>query len=175
MLKKLLLGLVAVVLLLLVVSLFLPSAYFVERSIVVQAEPAQVFPYLNNLQEWNKWTPWTQEKYPEMKRTYSGPAEGVGAKSAWTGPDSGTGSLEIKQSDPATGIVYELAFEGFSTSEGRLAMAKADGGLKVTMSTKGDLGSNPINKFFGLMIDSMMGAEFEGGLAKLKQLVEAKR
>lgn len=36
-----------------------------------------------------------------------------------------------------------------------------------------DLGMNPIARYFGLVMDSMLGADYEKGLAKLKQVCEA--
>jgi len=36
-----------------------------------------------------------------------------------------------------------------------------------------DGGNNPIGRYFGLMFDSMIGGDYETGLAKLKQLAEA--
>ena len=44
---------------------------------------------------------------------------------------------------------------------------------KVTWSNEGDLGANPINRYFGLMMDRMMGPDFEEGLNNLKRAVEA--
>ena len=38
---------------------------------------------------------------------------------------------------------------------------------------QGDLGSNPINRYFGLIMDRMMGPDFEEGLNTLKGKVEA--
>ena len=36
-----------------------------------------------------------------------------------------------------------------------------------------DLGGNPVNRYFGLIMDKMIGPDFEEGLAKLKEIAEA--
>ena len=38
-----------------------------------------------------------------------------------------------------------------------------------------DMGKNPIGKFFGLMMDKMVGPDFERGLNNLKSLCEGKQ
>lgn len=172
MIKKLVLVLFGLFILVTVVGFLLPSDYDVERSIVIQGDSATIFPYINNLQKWQAWTPWNKETYPTMIQTYSGPEEGVGAKSAWTDEKSGNGDLEIKTSDPEKGITYELHFDGYSTSQCRIDMEKVEGGVKVTMGMKGDMGGNPYTKYFGLMMDGAMGGEFEKGLKDLKMVVE---
>ncbi len=172
MIKKLVLVLIGLFIIVTVVGFLLPSDYDVERSIVIQGDGPAVFPYINNLQKWQAWTPWNKEKYPSMTQTYSGPEEGVGAKSAWKDPESGSGNLEIKTSDPEKGITYDLAFEGYSMSQGRIAMETVEGGVKVTMGMKGEMGGNPYTKYFGLLMDSAMGGEFEEGLNSLKTVIE---
>lgn len=172
MLKKILIFLVVIVVALAAFGFLLPSSYSVERSVVIEAQPAAVFPYLNNLRRWEEWTPWTTEKHPKMEMSYSGPEEGVGAKSSWTDPESGNGELVITQSDPEKGIVYDLLFEGYSKSEGSIQMEENPAGVRVTMTMEGDIGNNPFARYVGLFMDSLLGKDFEEGLAKLKSIVE---
>lgn len=172
MIKKLLLILIGLFIIVTVVGLFLPSSYEVERSLVIQGDAAAIFPYINNLQKWQEWTPWNKENYKELEQTYSGPAEGVGAKSEWTDPGTGSGKIEIKTSDPAKGITYDLAFADYSPSKGSIEMEKVAGGVKVTMGMEGDLGNNPYRKYVGLLMDRTMGGEFQKGLDKLKGIIE---
>ena len=55
-LKKILVGLA--VLVLVIVSLFLPSNVSVARSTSIAAPPDTVFPYVNSLKKFNEWSPW---------------------------------------------------------------------------------------------------------------------
>ena len=57
--------------------------------------------------------------------------------------------------------------------EGAITLEQAGDRIKVTWSNEGDLGGNPVNRYFGLMMDKMIGPDFEEGLAKLKEIAEA--
>src|SRR5258706_521725 len=70
------------VLLLLVVGLFLPSAFSVQRSAVINATPNKVYNLVVEPKQWTKWSVWTQRD-PDMKITYSGPPFGMGARWSW--------------------------------------------------------------------------------------------
>ena len=138
-----------------------------------QRAPEQVHPAVNRLKEWPTWTAWTVERFPDMQVSFSGPEEGVGAKYEWDGKSTGQGELELKTSDPAQGVTYDLAFDhGKMPSTGGLRFAPEGAGTKVTWYADGDLGWSPIGRCFGVMMDSMMGPDFEAGLAKLKKKVE---
>ncbi len=45
-------------------------------------------------------------------------------------------------------------------------------GTRVTWTNEGDMGANPVNRYFGLMMDRMVGPDFEAGLKNLKALAE---
>lgn len=172
-LKTILHGLAGLVALLVVVSFFIPSAYKVERSVTVAADPSKIFPYVNNLQQWPSWSPWTVENYPTMKYTYSGPSQGIGATSTWT-EESGNGKLVITASDSVKGIEYDLEFdEGQMKSKGAIVLESLATGTKVTWRDAGDVGMSPIGKYFTLFLDSMIGSDFQKGLDKLKKIVES--
>jgi hypothetical protein len=57
---------------------------------------------------------------------------------------------------------------------GAITLEPAGESIRVTWSNEGDLGANPINRYFGLMMDRMMGPDFEEGLNNLKRTIEAK-
>lgn len=162
-----------------VVPFGLPARYNVVRTIDINAEPADIHPAVNTLKEWPKWSAWTTEKYPDMKITYSGPESGVGAIDEFEGESvGGHGKFEITQSDPDEGIEYTLDFDhGTYVSTGAIKYTPAEaGGTTVTWSNGGELGWNPLSRWCGALglMDSMMGPDFETGLANLKQLVEKK-
>jgi len=166
--------LAGIAMLFIVVGLCLPRLYHVERSVSINAPPEKIHAVVNRLEEWPKWTAWTVEKYPDMKVTFSGPQEGVGAKYQWDGESTGQGELELKTSDPATGVTYDMAFDhGTMPSTGGIKFAAEGTSTKVIWFADGDLGWNPINRYFGLALDSMMGPDFQTGLENLKKRVEA--
>ncbi len=173
--RRIVLALVVVPVLVVLGSFLLPSSYRVERSLVINVRPEAVFEQINRLKHWPQWTAWTVEKYPDMKFSFAGPEAGVGAVYSWTGQSSGNGTLTITAAEPAKSVSYSLDFEnGKHLSTGALAIEPQGDGVLVRWHNAGELGANPVNRIFGLLMDRMMGPDFEEGLRKLKQRVETK-
>ena len=57
-------------------------------------------------------------------------------------------------------------------SVGTIELRAQDGGIRVVWADAGDLGMNPVNRWFGLFLDKMIGPDFERGLVNLKRLAE---
>jgi hypothetical protein len=110
-----------------------------------------------------------------MKRSRSGPSSGKGAVYGWEGNSQiGTGRMEIMEALPPSKIVIKLdflkPFEAHNTAEFTLE-GKGDT-TSVTWAMHGP--ANYISKLMGVFInmDSMIGKDFEGGLANLKTVAE---
>ena len=177
MLKKVLLAVGGIVLLLLIVSFFLPSKVHVERSIVINAPAAKVFNEVNSLHKWSAWDPW-QKKDPNIQNTLSGPEAGVGSTNTWKSDhkEVGSGSQTITESVPNETIKAKLLFgENGEMGEGTgfFNFAPEGEGTKVTWGMETDMGMNPIAKFYGLTMEGAIGKEFEEGLGNLKAYVES--
>ncbi len=153
------------------VGLVLPSGYAVERSVVIDADVATVHGLVGDLERWPEWEPWREED-PTITTTIAEKSDGVGAHQSWTG-ESGKGELTFTKSDPATGIGYDLTFDDTYKSTGEMTYATEGDGVKVTWSMKGDNGMNIIGRYFGLLMDGMVGPMFERGLEKLKTAAES--
>lgn len=70
---------------------------------------------------------------------------------------------------------YALEFPDVGMAmTGAMELSPAPHGVKLAWSTAGDLGMNPVNRWFGLFLDRMIGPDFERGLSNLKTLVEKK-
>ena len=173
-LKRLLLGLGIVVVLLLIVSQLLPGKYHVERSITVAAKPEAIHPWLNNLKKWPEWSAWTAAKDPSLTYSYEGPEEGAGAISKWEAKKLGQGQMKLVEADVAKGVKFDLSFEhGKYLSTGTLSYAAAEGGTKITWSVDGKLSRNPVDRFFGMFMETFMAPDLEEGLGNLKKKAEA--
>jgi uncharacterized protein YndB with AHSA1/START domain len=171
-LLKLLGGLAVLVLLAAAVSFFFPKTYRVERSTVINARPDVVFGQLGDLKAWKNWTAW-HDRDPAMTLTYSEKTTGVGAWSAWESKSEGNGKMTITAVEPPRKLVYTLEFPDMNmVSSGGMELQPANTGVRVVWYSEGDLGMNPINRWFGLFLDKMIGADFERGLAKLKTVAE---
>jgi hypothetical protein len=107
-----------------------------------------------------------------MTLTYSEPAKGVGAWSAWISEKEGTGKMTIIQETP-TVVSYALEFPNFGTkSTASLTLSPEGNGTRVTWKDEGDLGMNPMNRWFGLFMEGLIGPDFEKSLSNLKRVVE---
>ena len=97
-----------------------------------------------------------------------------GAKLAWVGNSSvGSGSQEIIKSVPDGRIVNALDFSG-SQAKATFRLTPDGNGTRVTWSLDSEHGYNPINRLFGaLLLDGMVGEDYEKGLAKLKGVLES--
>jgi hypothetical protein len=58
------------------------------------------------------------------------------------------------------------------SSRGAFTLAPAGNATRVSWTNEGDVGRNPLMRWFVPFMDSMMGPDFEGGLANLKALAE---
>lgn len=92
---------IAVLLVALVVAIGTrPKTFRVERSALIGAPPGAIFPYVNDFHLWVRWSPF-EKLDPNLQRTFSGPASGVGTSYRWLGNgQAGAGSMTITQSVP---------------------------------------------------------------------------
>jgi hypothetical protein len=109
MLPFVLAGVAVVALLVLVVALQL-SQFRVARSVSIHGPAEAAFALVNDFREWTKWSPW--EKYdPNLQRSYSGAAAGVGAAYSWSGNKNvGEGRSTIVESRAGEVVRIKLEF-----------------------------------------------------------------
>ncbi len=170
-LLKIVAGLAVLVLLLVVVAFFLPRHYRVERSVVIDARPEAVLAQVAVLPAWKAWSAW-HARDPQMKLAYSTQTTGVGAWSSWESKKEGSGKMTITEQS-ATKVTYHLEFPDVGMqSTGTMELIPAAGGVRLVWADTGDLGMNPMNRWFGLFLDKFIGTDFQTGLANLKRLVE---
>jgi hypothetical protein len=152
-----------------------PAAYHVERSISTSASPGQVYALVNNMHRFPDWSPW-QKLDPAMKTEFAGPVEGAGAKYHWVGNKAvGEGRMTITDSEPVSHVMLKLEFLAPFTSvnDVRYGITPEGAGSRLTWGMDGT--NNYMAKVMTLFMsmDSMMGKDFEAGLANLKSIVEA--
>jgi hypothetical protein len=175
MIKKILIGLAAIVVVLVVIIALQPSHYRVERSATMKAPAVVVFAQVNDFHKWNAWSPWAKID-PAMKQTFEGAPAGTGAVYAWTGnKDVGEGRMTITDSHPSDLIKIKLEFiKPFTATNATDFTFKPQGDqTAVTWTMSGD--NNFIGKAFSLFMnmDKMVGGDFEKGLAQMKAVTEA--
>ena len=172
--KRILIGLVVLIVIVVAVAFVLPRNVSVARSITIDAAPETIFPFLNDFRKFNEWSPW-YGRDPDMVVEYEGAASGVGAVMTWDSahPQVSAGRQEITASEEFSRVETSLDFGDMGTAVAHYALAPAGSGTAVTWGFTTDLGYNPIGRYMGLMFDRWIGADYEAGLAKLKTVAEA--
>jgi hypothetical protein len=171
-LKRILLGLLGLGVLLALISFLLPSSYQVKRAIEINAPMEAVYPLVYDPKAWTRWSVWSRRD-PGMQVTYSGAPAGAGAKWSWRSATEGGGSMEFTGADFNERVTYRVTFRDFDgVLSGRFEFAPAGKGVRVTWIAEGDVGANPLMRYFAIAMDRIQGPDFDGGLANLKQLAE---
>ncbi|MDJ0904504.1 MAG: SRPBCC family protein [Woeseiaceae bacterium] len=170
--QKLLYGVVAFIIALLVIGLTLPRYARVEVEAQIDAYPATVFALVNDFHRVTMWSPWL-EADPNARVVISGPARGVGATMTWDGTIIGTGTQVITDSRPF-GYVATTINPGES-GEARTWFNLAGNGqsTQVTWRFETDYGFNVLGRFFGLAFAGIVRRDYEAGLARLRDYAES--
>lgn len=173
-LKIILIVIVLLVGVVLAVAAFLPSEYKVSRSIEINRPVEVVFKNIDNFKNRPAWDPWLSQD-PDAEVTYAGPDSGVGASYSWKGETIGSGTMTIEEVVENESIKSKLEFTEPRMSASMVCwkLESTANGTKATWTNRGKLGY-PIERFFGLMLDGMLGPDFEKGLQSLKKVIEAK-
>ncbi len=161
----------------LIVAATKPDTFRLERSASINAPPARVYALIDDFKQWRSWSPW-EKLDPDLKRTYSGAASGLGAVYAWEGNNKvGQGRMEIIESVPPSRVVIKLDF---------IKPFKANNTAIFTLEPRGEAthvnwamqGPNLfVSKLMSVFMnfEKMVGRQFEEGLANMKAAAESNR
>lgn len=150
------------------------DTYTVERSATIAAPPQEVFALLIDFHRWADWSPW-EDMDPNADKTYTGADTGVGARYAWSGNRKvGQGSMEITDAVEPSRIKIALEFlKPFKASNTTTFTLTPEGeGTRVSWAMTGR--KTFMTRVIGVFksMDSMVGPDFEKGLAQLKAKAE---
>lgn len=176
MIKKISFGIGLVLALILIYVGLKPSDYFIKREIVISKKADAIFPYLSNMRKADEWMPW-KESDPQVKNTYLGPEEGIGAISSWESPGQmGVGQAEViamvSNEKVTTKITYTKPMTMEQIAEFIVTQDGESSRVAWTVSGKNNFISKLICTLSFTNIDKYVGGEFEKGLKKLKTIVE---
>jgi hypothetical protein len=176
MIKKIAITIVMICLVYLGLAFMQPDAFSAQRSTTITAPPEKIIALIDNFHSWGSWSPW-EHLDPAMKRSFSGAASNKGAVYGWEGNDKvGAGRMEITDETAPSKVVIKLDFfKPFS----------ANNMTEFTLEPKGDAttvtwkmsGPQPfVTKLMTVFasMDSMIGKDFEKGLANMKAVAEKK-
>lgn len=156
-----------------IASMFLPATVKVVRVRAIPASLSVVFDQVNELRNWEKWSPWHQLD-PMMKLSYNDKVSGEGAGYQWISRNRklGKGSVTITGSRPYEQITIEMQFMEKKVTKGYFRFAPSGRGTHVTWGIAMEVGKYPTSKIMGLMFDKWIGRDFERGLENLEKLVK---
>jgi carbon monoxide dehydrogenase subunit G len=174
MILKIVIAIVALILAVLVYASSKPDTFRVQRSIVVNVPPEKIFALINDFHKWDRWAPQDQQD-PTMHRTYSGPAEGKGAVSEWTGSGStGQGRMEVVESTPPKTVTIKVDFvKPFAAhNTNQFVLEPTGAATRVTWTIDAsNLYAMKVMSIF-VNIQKEFGKHMESGLSSLKAAAE---
>jgi hypothetical protein len=174
MLKKIAIGALAILAIILVTATMQPDRFAVKRSVTISAPPEKIAPLLADFHNWGRWSPWDKLD-PNMQRTYSGAQSGKGAVYNWQGnSDVGSGRMEITGLATPNKVVIKLdflqPFESHNVTEFTLQPQGPATAVTWNMSGPMPFVSRIMSVFVSM--DKMIGKDFEKGLSQLKAEAE---
>lgn len=151
----------------------LPDKALVSRSAVINAPPEKIFAVVSDLRRARDWMPWFALD-PQMTVTFEGDGPGAGQKMMWSSrkPEVGSGSQQTVRLIENKQVAAMLDFGDMGQATATLELAPEGAGTRVAWALEVPLG-NIIERWTGLVMDRMIGPDFEKGLANLKTLAEA--
>jgi hypothetical protein len=153
-----------------VVGFFCPESWNVEVSTSIEAAPAEIHPWVDDLKRWEEWAVWA-EGDKRFEFTYAGQPHGVGAIATSKGPGSNV-RWEITASDPQKGVWFDELLEGTTPSKGAIMFEAQGAATKLTWVDRGSLGTSPLFRLANLVLQSALTKGFQRNLENLKARVE---
>jgi hypothetical protein len=151
-----------------------PDHLHVERSARIAASPADLGPFVSDMNVFLTWNPWN-EYDPAAQRTVSDPSAGVGAWYEWRGNDHvGHGRMEVSSVAP-TRVVHDLEFFSPWQSKATITFTFTPDGDATRVVWAMDEDQAFGGKMAGVFMDmdAMLGGDFEKGLRNLAPLAQA--
>ncbi len=168
--KKIFLGLGIFLVILAVIPSMLSDEFELSRSIKIKAPADKVFSQVNDLKNWENWSPWLQHDNT-IKITYADVTEGVRASYSWTSQDSGEGTLTIVESVPNEMIKTIVDFKEQGSAEGHWKFEPSGDDVKVTWGFYYKV-DHYFGRYFNLVMGFFLKASYDKGLNNIKKIAE---
>lgn len=148
---------------------FLPSHAHVEREIVIERSPEEVFAVVSDFRQSREWDPWVEQD-PAVQSQVTG--SGVGSVYTWSGESAGEGESRMVALDPPRSVDLKLKMvrpmqEEF---ESGWRLEPVANGTRAVWTFDQDL--DWFQRYTWFCLDAILGPQFEKGLANLKRYVE---
>ena len=170
-LRRLFAILLATAVLVVVLGFFLPPTSTVERSVLVDRSPEEVYEVLEDLRHFPHWAPWLETANAEHYR-FEGPEKGVGATLVWK-DQAGGGRLWITDTRPPEWIELQMEL-GDARAQNYFRLAASEkGGQRITWGLSMQAGTfDLVGRYMSLILPGLVGPEYERGLARLVEYLD---
>ncbi|NJK31198.1 MAG: hypothetical protein HC927_01605 [Deltaproteobacteria bacterium] len=154
-----------------IVGLFLPRDWHVERSVTITGSREQIHALVADPEQWERWM-FDMDALP-AETELSAEGQGVGGSVSWSGP-AGRGQMTLTEADPQTGIRWDGKIETDEVNNhGKIEYRDlGDGQVEVTLTDEGTL-PPVIGGYFVFVMNSALDTHFEAALGRLEHAVEA--
>lgn len=154
------------------IGYFLPKNEEVLVSKVVKCDINQSYTMVNQLKNWEKWSPWF-EKDPTMKLTYSDSTSGVGAFYSWVGDkEDNFGKMTVTNTVENSQIDLSLNYTDRGETPCKFKFISVENGTQIDWSMKAGYSDNWfIKNFLGgygyMMMNFFLNKDFSKGLTNI--------
>jgi Polyketide cyclase / dehydrase and lipid transport len=152
------------------VPLFFSRRVVVMRATSINARPDEIFPLINDLRNWPRWTVWSQRE--NLHFTYEGEPAGVGAVQKWESTRM-SGAIRMTESIPNEHLAYTLTIADMDQAlEGIISIKPENGGSRVKWKGEWTGDAAFYARYMDLLFRLWIGRDFAAGLRNLKALAE---
>ncbi len=152
-------------------SLFFPHTYSVDRKVVIQKPVSEVYAFMSDLRNWEKWSLWNNTTDSSITFFYGKRSDSTGGRHYFNGELLGSGRFLIDASAPDEFISYNLYMHGGNINAKGSFRFKAisTGSTELHWIDSGDVGDNPILRYMLASKISSTEKAFDEGLQRIKE------
>lgn len=173
MLKLVLLGILAIVIVFVGFIATRPAHFSFTESTLIKATPEKIYPYISQLKLGGQWLPY-EKRDPSQKQAFSGNDGAPGSKMVFDGKQSGTGSVEILSLVPNQEVKIQLLMNRPMKADNLITYKLEPVGAETrfTWSMEGENGY--LGKLFSFIMSctGMMTKDMNEGFDNLRKIVE---
>ena len=154
-----------------------PDIFRIERRMIVNAPPEEVFVQVNDFRKWDDWSPWAKLD-PDATVAFEGSRAGPGAVFKWAGNAKvGQGTMTLVESKPGefvrVDVEFVKPFEGRSTSE--FTFRPQGDRTQVTWTSYGPMTFLSKAMCLVMNMEKVLGPDMEKGLVQMKAVAEGRK
>lgn len=154
-------------------GMLMDNSYEVRVSALVEAPVDAIEPFVASPRQHVAWLGWNDDADPTLRRTYTGPSAGRGARVDWRGDGFGTGTLRITSAS-GEGVTWEQELPAGVRSHGEVRYdAVTPERTRVTWTERGTI-PRPHGPYFTDTLGRVLKTHAEQALGFLAAAAEGR-